>query len=58
MILVLIYVREDARVVGSLELLAMHLNYLGPISFFLYPEFPSGHTLGVRSVLWLQWLVG
>ena len=35
MILLLFYVKEDARVVGSLELLAMHLYYRGPVSFYL-----------------------
>ena len=58
MTLLLFYVKEDARVVGSLELLAMHLYYRGPVSFFLLTEFSSGHTLGVMRVLQLQWLVG
>lgn len=54
MILVLFYVREEARVQAHWNyFLDMHLTYLGSVFSFSPPEVPSGFKGG----RWLQWLM-
>ena len=57
MILVLFYVWEDVRVWAQWNYsLNMYFNYLGPVSSFLCPQFPSGHPVGGGYSGW--WLDG
>ena len=49
--LVLLFVREDARVRALNHSFDMHLIYLGHVSCFSHPGFPEGAALRAAAVV-------